>query len=625
MCGLAGLIRLGQGAASEQDAAMVRRMCELQHHRGPDDGGVVALGPVILGSRRLSIIDLSAAGHMPMSDATGRWWIAYNGEVYNFAAIRTELESLGHAFRSHTDTEVVLHAFMQWGSEAMSRFIGMFAFAAHDTQSGDVTLVRDRYGKKPLYYGRFGDELVFASEVKSLLSGRSGLRLNHQAITEWFLYRNIDGLRSRTLVDGVQMVLPGQMVSIRDGVIRTEQYYSPEREVSEADYRRYQRSRPEEVVEEIEQTLVEAVRIRLVSDVPVGTLLSGGLDSSLVTAIAARHTKALTTFHVTVEGYPNLDERRFAEELARSLSLPFVPFALNARNYLHALPQVAWLEDMPLTHANSVPYFLISQVAREHGVIVVQSGEGADELFGGYDWNYRRRRVLMRLESLLQLLPQKLHSLLALAVYATAGMPALAHRFREQLPPTVAAIDRYARVNWLRQCQQAYSFVPDRIERALMGAMLADLGDFLAPLLRRLDRNSMGASIECRAPFLDHRLVHKALNLPLEYRVGKVDKWVVKEVATRYIPASLVKRKKAGFPLPVQDYVAPLGNPKLFAGGFCEQVLEFGPQGIEQALSHTKQWGHGIFGLIAMEMWGRLHFMNQSTAQLGELVDACQR
>ena len=626
MCGLAGLIRVSDGGPAIDAGALVRKMCGLQAYRGPDDSGVVDLGRVCLGSLRLSIIDLSPAGHMPMSDESGRWWITYNGEVYNFATVREELLALGHAFQSRTDTEVVLRAWIQWGSDCLQRFIGMFAFAVHDRQSDEVILVRDRYGKKPLYYARDGGVVSFSSEMKGLMIGRSDLRLNQQALCEWFLYRNVDALRSRTLVEGMHAVLPGQLVTISPRGIQASFYYSPPSYISEAEYRRYEAARPGDVVREVEEILNDAVRLRLVSDVPVGTLLSGGLDSSLVTAIAARYTKELTTFHVSVAGYPKLDERRYAEQLAQTHGLPFVPFALTGSNFRRVLPYVTYLEDLPLTHPNSAAYYLISQVAREHGVLVVLTGEGADELFGGYMWNYRRRRRLARIAPLLRAIPAPLHSILALLVYANAGMPVSAPRFRDRLPPTVDLIDRFVRAEWQARCEEAYAFVQRDSDREVLGAMLADISDFLAPLLRRLDRTSMGASVEARVPFLDHRLVHKAINLPLLYKVGaRADKWVLKQVALRYMPKSLVVRRKAGFPLPVDEYVAPLVRREFFAGGFCENFLELGQRGIERTMSSWNRQAQGHFGLIALEMWGRIYFMGQSVEQVGALVVECER
>ena len=207
------------------------------------------------------------------------------------------------------------------------------------------------------------------------------------------------------------------------------------------------------------------MRLRLISDVPVGILLSGGLDSSLVTAIAARHTRDLTTFHVSVEGYPALDERRYAEQLTKSLGLKLAVYSLKGSDFRRMLPYVTYLEDFPLTHANSTAYHLVSRVAREHGVLVVQSGEGADELFGGYAWNYRRRRRLLQLQPFLERIPARLFATLALPVYAHYGLPVWSHRFRDSLPLAVSLLDRYARAQWQHECESAYGFVADRVDR----------------------------------------------------------------------------------------------------------------------------------------------------------------
>jgi asparagine synthetase B (glutamine-hydrolysing) len=245
------------------------------------------------------------------------------------------------------------------------------------------------------------------------------------------------------------------------------------------------------------------------------------------------------------------------------------------------------------------------------------SGEGADELFGGYAWAYRRRKRLAALRPWLDRIPARLREVIALYVYAQAGMPVTAHRFRELLPPTVELIDRFARRDLEAECTQAYGFVENRNDRAVLGGMLADLGDFLTPLLRRLDRTSMGASVECRVPFLDPRLAAKAANLPLDYKIGKrADKWVLKEVARRYMPAKLVDRPKMGFPLPLDDYIAPLADPAFFAGGFLETVLGFSGPGIERQLGQWRRFVHGTFGLVTLEMWGRLYLMGETIEAL---------
>ena len=626
MCGIAGLVCLSAINYPAQVEVIVQRMCHRIAHRGPDDAGIKTSGQVCLGARRLSIIDLSSAGHMPMADDSGRWTIVYNGEVYNFQALRQELSKLGHRFRSQTDTEVVLHAFMEWGLECMLHFIGMFAFAIHDREEGTVTLVRDRFGIKPLYYAKTDHSILFASEVKALLTAIEEPRVDKWSLVEWFLYQSVDAVTPETLIEGVRAVLPGQAVTIRNGEITTHQWYTTLDHVDGQQYARFAAAGPDAIVDDIARTLEDATRLRLVSDVPVGTLLSGGLDSSLVTAMAARHSRDLSAFHVSVAGFPNLDERRFAEQLVGRLEIPLIPFELTGENFRRALPRTTELSDLPLSLPNSVAYYLISRVAREQGVIVLLSGEGADELFGGYRWAYRRTLRLHRLLPILRWLPKRVHETAQLIVYAHAGMPVTARRFRDLLPPTVALLDRYARQTWREKCATAYSFVDDSAQRAVLGSMLADLSDFLVPLLRRLDRTSMGASVECRVPLVDHRLVHKSINLPLDYRVGaRADKWVLKRIATQYLPPDLIGRKKMGFPLPLAHYVRPLASMSFFSGGFCEEELGLHRLGLERLLSDWPQWVHFFFGLLTLEIWGRLHFRRESIEGIGEQIRKLER
>jgi asparagine synthase (glutamine-hydrolysing) len=626
MCGIAGLACVSAVNDPALGEAIVQRMCDRIAHRGPDDAGITTSGRVSLGARRLSIIDLTPAGHMPMADDSGRWTIVYNGEVYNFQELRQELSGLNHRFRSRTDTEVVLHAFIEWGVQCMQRFVGMFAFAVHDRDTDTVTLVRDRFGIKPLYYARTDRFILFASEVKALLEAMDRPKVDQRSLMEWFLYGNVDVLTPETLIEGVCAVLPGQAVTIRNGAITTHQWYVPLQHVDPTAYARFAAARPDAVVSEIEQILDEATRLRLVSDVPVGTLLSGGLDSSLITAMAARHSHDLSAFHVSIAGFPQLDERRFAESLARKLEIPFLPLELNGENFRGTLSLVTDLSDMPLTHPNSIAYYLISKLARDQGVIVLLSGEGADELFGGYRWAYRRVLWLHRLLPLLRRLPRRFHEIAQLIVYAHAGMPVSAHRFRDLLPPTVAVLDRGTRHAWRQECGAAYAFVEAPEQRAVLGSMSADLSDFLTPLLRRLDRTSMGASVECRVPYLDHRLVHRAINLPMEYRVGaRANKWVLKRIATRYLPPELTRRNKMGFPVPLADYVQPFASTAFFAGGFCEDELGLHRLGLERLLDDWQRWVYFFFGLITLEIWGRIHFRRESVEAINEQIRNLER
>ena len=406
MCGIAGLICFDSDCGGQLHESLVRAMCELTAHRGPDDSGMLSRGRFALGSQRLSIIDLSPAGHMPMSDASGRWWITYNGEVYNFETVREELLRLGHSFRSRTDTEVILHAYMEWGEECIDRFVGMFAFAILDTQRGEVVLVRDRYGVKPLYYARSGPHLLFASEIKALMrtaraaAGRPSQPARMVALPQRRCPDAGDPRRGRPC----RPAGPGRPNQRRRDDRRSS---TTRRSVMSArsTYRHHQAARLEDVIDEID-AIAERSGSAAAGERRAGRHLAerrsrfqpGHLDRSQVHARSDR----LPRLGRRLSESGRAPARRGADQ---ALGLPLVPFSLTGEIFRRELPRVVYFSDLPLTHPNSVAYYLICKVAREHGVIVLLSGEGADELFGGYSWNYRRKGMLLRLEPLLGRVP----------------------------------------------------------------------------------------------------------------------------------------------------------------------------------------------------------------------------
>lgn len=621
MCAIAGLFCLKSSCRDEDHVALVSNICAAQVHRGPDDLGVNSLETACLGSNRLSIIDLSKAGHMPMSDETGRCWIVYNGETYNFRQLRDELVAHGHRFRSNTDTEVVLHAFERWGDGCFERLVGMFAFAVFDRDEGMLTLARDRFGKKPLHYTVRDGHFIFASEVKALLRACEQRRPNYQRLVEWSLYRNADFGSPDTLIENVSSLPPGHFLRVGRGEVGTPRsYYTPASQVDSSIYERFDRQSPSAVTTEVESLLQSSVRARLVSDVPLGTLCSGGIDSSLITALCARDLPDVTAFHVSVSGYADLDEQPYARQVTDSLGIALLTYPMTADAFRQNLPRAIYHSDFPLTHPNSVAFLLISEFARRHGVIVLLSGEGADELFGGYMQRYRRYRQFLFAQRVLRLLPAKVRKAIALAGYACEGIPATTFsEYEGLLAHTTGFLDKFAREDLRLRCEEAYRFVARDAERAVLGAMLADMTNFLTPLLRRLDRMSMAASVECRTPFLDHHLVQAIVNLPLSYRLrGRTDKWMLKEIAAKYVPHSVVYRSKVGFPLPVKDYLAPLARTEFFDGGFCLDVLGMQRQGFLNVISSWQNNVHGFFNMLALEIWGRLFFLDQSVEDVTE-------
>ena len=624
MCGIAGLVCLKEGCDEHDHVALVSSMCDMQTHRGPDDRGVLALGTVCLGSNRLSIIDLSSAGHMPMASAGGRYWIVYNGEAYNFRQLRDELVARGYSFASSTDSEVVMRAFEHWGEGCLERLVGMFAFAVLDRNTGTLTLARDRFGKKPLYYTHREGHFLFASEVKALLRVCGGLQPNYQRLIEWSLYRNADFGQPDTLIENVSSLPPGYLLTVSATSVGTPRaYYSPASQVDAEVYERFSRTSPRTVTGEIESLLQSSVRARLVSDVPVGTLCSGGLDSSLVTALIARDLPDVTAFNVSVEGYEQLDERQYAQKVADSIGIRLLTYPMSAGAFRRNLARAIYHSDFPLTHPNSVAFLLISEFARRHGVIVLLSGEGADELFGGYMQRYRRYRQFLWAQQVFGLLPSKVRKAVALAGYASERIPATSFsEYEGLLAHSIGFLDKFARDDLRLRCEDAYRFVRSDGERAVLAAMLADITNFLTPLLRRLDRMSMAASVECRTPFLDHHLVRALVNLPLSYRLrGRTDKWMLKEIASSYVPRAVVYRPKVGFPLPVKDYLAPLARKEFFDKGFCREVLGMHERGFLEVIDNWQHNVHGFFNLLALEIWGRLFFLHQSVETLTEQLD----
>jgi len=621
MCGIAGAVCLTNPGDREDLHGLVAGMCDVQHHRGPDDSGVETVGRVVFGSNRLSIIDLSSAGHMPMTNEARSWWIVYNGEIFNFQELRDELRELGYQFRSRTDTEVVLHAFKEWGPACLERFTGMFGLAIYDRQQDCLILARDRFGKKPLYYAQRSGRLYFASEMKAMLPALGELRPNQQRLAEWSLYRNVDFGSPDTLIEGVLSLPPGHYMMIREGRVEApRRYYSAESQIDASVYGRLRAQPVEKTVNEIEQLVVAAVKDRLVSDVPVGTLCSGGIDSSLVTALAASEIRDITAFNVSVVGYEEIDENRYARMVTDKLGLKLLTLPMVPEMFRENLPRAIYHSDAPLTHPNSVAFLLVSEFARGHGVKILLSGEAADELFGGYMQRYRRYRQILTLRKLASYLPGKLRRTVSLVGYAFDGIPVTAFsEYSGLLQHATSFLDRYSREDLRLRCLDAYKFVEKESERAVLAAMLADITNFLTPLLRRLDRMSMAASVEARAPFMDHRLVSTVLNLPLSLRLrGKEDKWILKQVAARYLPNQVVFRKKVGFPLPLGDYIGPLADVELFKSGFCVNYLDMQPTAMLDAVVNWRANVNGFFNLLALELWGRLFFMRQGVGELTE-------
>jgi asparagine synthase (glutamine-hydrolysing) len=511
MCGIAGILA-GHGQIVHE--GILRLMGEAIAHRGPDDHGSHIDGPVGLASRRLAVIDITPAGHQPMATEDDRLTIVYNGELYNFRELAEELGARGHRFRSHSDTEVVLRAYREWGARCVERFNGMFAFAIWDRVDGRLFLARDRYGIKPLYWTRAGDELLFGSEIKSFLQHPAFRpRLSSEHLLEYFTFQNL--FSSGTLFDGVQMFPAGCHATLRPGDTAPQpvrywdwEFSEPEpgEALSDAEYR-----------EELDRLFVQAVRRQLVSDVPVGSHLSGGVDSGSLTALAARELPYLATFTVgfdmTSSGGLEMgaDERVKAEAMSYLFKTEHFESVLKAGDMERCLPSLVWhLEDLRV--GQSYPNWYVSRLASKF-VTVVLSGSGGDELFAGYPWRYYRAVVNDDFDD-----------------YASKYYGFWNRLVPNRSMPALFRGDVWERVKDVRTADifrdQFPGGAPRTPEDYVNQSLYLEAKTFLHGLLLVEDKLSMAHSLESRVPFLDNDLVDFALRVPVRLKLRDLDRVV---------------------------------------------------------------------------------------------------
>lgn len=552
MCGILGFFGL---AGQPMDREAFIRARDTMTHRGPDDGGIYQDGPVMLGHRRLSIIDLGG-GHQPMAAADEAVWIVFNGEIYNFRELRDELSGKGHAFKTASDTEVILRLYLEEGVGGFERLNGIFAFAIWDRRSGELHLVRDQLGIKPLYYAETPRGLVFASEVKVLLAtGLVAPTLESEAIPEYLVYRDVAG--ERTLFRGVRRLLPGHRLTLRRGGIEIHRYWNlidDQAPLFEGAF--------EAAVDALESLLDDAVRMQMVSDVPLGTFCSGGVDSSLVTALAARHASGpINTFSVGFDEAA-FDESVYARQVAAHCGTRHHEVRISNRQFTDRLERLIWHNDEPLHFPNSVHIHAVSELARNH-VTVVLTGEGADELFAGYPRYQipvllaRWRRVPGIARWLARSLGQALGDHRIQKLDRFTGRPAGWEILMNSASSDggrlgIAGLDEQRAVSdYRRAAFEATAGHPDPVTRVA----LLDQQTYLVSILNRQDKMSMATSIESRVPFLDPRVVRFAHTLPTAFKQGRLDnKRVVKALAMRHLPAEVIKRRKSGFGVPLAEW-----------------------------------------------------------------------
>lgn len=552
MCGIVGVYNRDRERNCSEERLIAMR--DLQLHRGPDDQGIYLDGNLGLGHRRLSIIDLGS-GHQPMLTPDGNLVVVFNGEIYNHQALRRELEARGCVFRTHSDTEVLLHLYLEYGEQGVNRLNGIFAFAIWEKPTRKLFLARDHMGIKPLYYYRGARSFLFSSEVKSLFaSGEVTARCNVDVLPEYFAFRQVAG--ERTLFEDIKSLLPGHCMTVVDGVVTVNQYWSP---LGHAP--RPARSL-DESVDELDALLTDAVSMQMMSDVPLGTFCSGGIDSSLVTALCARVAgRSIDTYSVGFHESA-YDETNYARMVSRQYSTNHHELRLSNEEFAERLPNMVWHNDEPLNFPNSVLIQALSELAKRR-VTVVLTGEGADELFAGYP-----RYHIPTLVARFQRLPQWMRRTLAMASGITGDRRL--RKLADQLERPMTDVLMYNAATLERdRLEELWPDAADRVFGYRM-ELLRQLGSeagwlrrmsmldqhtYLISILNRQDKMSMAASVESRVPLLDYRLVEFANGLPDSHRQGqRQTKLILKRVAERYLPRDVIYRRKSGFGIPLAEW-----------------------------------------------------------------------
>ncbi|MBN1574888.1 MAG: asparagine synthase (glutamine-hydrolyzing) [Deltaproteobacteria bacterium] len=648
MCGIAGMLK--KGLTTDEAESILERMGNTMIHRGPDDSGVWADVKAGIGFsyRRLAIIDLSMEGHQPMISKNGRHLISYNGEIYNFNEIRKDLEEEGlvSGWRGHSDTEVMLEAISAWGIEAaVSRFVGMFAFALWDRSERALHLVRDRLGIKPLYYGRMGKAFLFGSEMSALKVHPDFRGEIDRDVLSLYLKRN-SVPSPYSIYKGVKKLPPGAILTIKDSweVDREEptprHYWNP-KEIAEEGYRNQFAGDEKEAVDALEEILGIAVKLRMIADVPLGVFLSGGVDSSTVTALMQKNsTRPIKTFTI---GFHEAayNEAVDAKAVAEHLGTEHTELYLDPKDALDVIPRLPMLYDEPFSDSSQIPTFLVSKMAREH-VTVCLSGDGGDELFGGYNRHFWAPRLWRRLgwmpagvrRGLAGLLERpspvawdSLSSRLDFIIPKGLKQRNLGDKV-QKLTTVMGAEDKYDIYRRLvTHWDESTSVVPNSKELPSITSdkkLWADIDDFSLmmmyldmvsylpdDILTKVDRASMGVSLEARVPIIDHRVVEFSSSLPLSMKIkGGRGKWLLRQLLYRYVPKEIIDRPKMGFAVPIDTWLrvelrewgeSLLSEKRLMAEGF------FSPAPIrkrwEEHLSGRWNWQHHLWDILMFQAW----------------------
>ena len=640
MCGIAGYVNAagGQSALELEEEAL--KMLSPLRHRGPDSGGVWAdeTSGVVLGHRRLAVLDLSASGNQPMHSHGGRYVITYNGEIYNYQAIRDDLVASGRGFVGTSDTEVMLVAFEEWGVESsVKMFVGMFAFCLCDRKERVLYLVRDRIGEKPLYYGWAGSAFLFGSELKALRAhAQWHNEIDRDVLALFFRHNYVPGPYS--IYKSIRKVAPGTMIRVgidelTPGTLPEPKPYWSLREVAEAGIADPFDGTDDDAIEQVESLLRTAVRGQMIADVPLGAFLSGGIDSSTIVALMqAQSNRPVKTFTI---GFDDIayNEAEYARAVARHLATDHTEYFVTAKEAMDVIPLLPVLYDEPFADSSQIPTHLVSRMARKH-VTVSLSGDGGDELFCGYnrhvwlnaiwkkvrhlpqplrkasaaflrtipaDWSekYLRKRkagvLSEQIQKLASILDMRDPEMMYLVLASFWDQPSSLVLNSKEPPTTFSDRDRWPNF-------------PNFLDRLLYMESATSLPD---NMLVKVDRAAMGVSLETRVPFLDHRVVEFSWKLPLSMKLrGRVGKWVLRQVLYKYVPPGLIERPKAGFGVPIDVWLKGplrdwaeglLDENRLVKEGYLNAVLV--RRKWKEHLAGRRMWHPHLWGVLMFQAW----------------------
>lgn len=646
MCGLTGFFDASRQTSREELRATVMRMANTLRHRGPDDGGtwVDEEAGITMGHRRLSIIDLSPEGHQPMHSECGRYVVVFNGEIYNFLELRRKLETLGHGFRGHSDTEVLLASVKQWGlRQAVERFVGMFAFTLWDRKEHVLYFVRDRLGIKPLYYGWMGKTFLFGSELKALRVHPDFKRkINRNALALYMRFCYIPAPYS--IYEGIYKLPPGTILTLPcadPGTDPTPIPYWSAKEVAERGIAGPFTGSVDEAIAHLDTLLRNAIKLRMIADVPLGAFLSGGVDSSTVVALMqAQCGQPVKTFSI---GFYEQDynEANHAKAVAAHLGTDHTELYVTPEQAMAVIPKLPTLYDEPFSDSSQIPTFLVSELARQK-VTVSLSGDGGDELFAGYNRYFWCRSIWQKIGWM----PQGLRDTAAKALTMLSPQaweavfskldPILPGKIKQRTPgdklhklaeilavenpeemyhslvstwkkPTDVVIDASEPITMLTD-RDRWADLPDFTQRMIYLDTVTYLPD---DILTKVDRASMGVSLEARVPFLDHRVVEFAWRVPLSMKIRDGQgKWLLRQVLYRYVPRELIERPKAGFGVPIDRWLRKplrewaddlLDRESLKREGYLR------PEPIwkiwREHLNGERNWQYYLWGVLMFQAW----------------------